>query len=122
MEDEESLEACALISKFTDPVKYKVDNLLSDGVVTTSVIVGGIFFAGDELLWVEQLAVGASAHLVCKNAKRVHALSVGGATTLILQKKCGKRPAFLCRLTHLRRWAQGRQTLLGAHACQRQSR
>ena len=82
MEDEESLEACALISKLTDPVKYKVDNLLSDGVVTASVIVGGIFFAGDKLLWVEQLAVCASAYLVCKNVcVYIYALSVGGATT-----------------------------------------
>ena len=64
VEDKESLETCALVSELADPVEYEVDNLLSNGVVATGVIVGGIFFASDELLRVEKLAVGASADLV----------------------------------------------------------
>ena len=66
VEDKESLETCALVSELADPVEYEIDHLLSDGVVATGVVVGCIFFSGEELLRVEQLAVGASAHLVCK--------------------------------------------------------
>jgi len=32
--------------------------------VTAGVVVGGILLAGDELLWVEELAVGTSADLI----------------------------------------------------------
>jgi hypothetical protein len=32
--------------------------------VTTGVVVGSIFFASDDLFWVEQLAVGTSANFV----------------------------------------------------------
>ena len=34
--------------------------------MTTSVVVGSVFLASDQLLGVKQLTVGASAHLVCK--------------------------------------------------------
>ena len=64
MKDEESLETSALISQLPDAVQDQVNNLLSDGVVTTGVVVGGILLASDELLGVEQLAVGASADLI----------------------------------------------------------
>ena len=65
VEDQEPLETSALIGKLTDPVEDQVDNLLSDGVVTTSVVVGSILLASDELFRVEELAVGASANLIC---------------------------------------------------------
>lgn len=64
MEDQESLQAGALVSKFADAVQYQVDDFLSDGVVTTSVVVGGIFLASDELFGVEQLTVSSSSDLV----------------------------------------------------------
>ena len=64
MEEEESLETSALVSQLPCAVKDKVDDLFADGVVSTSVVVGSIFLAGDQLLGVEQLAVGASADLV----------------------------------------------------------
>ena len=53
VEDQESLKTSALISKFTNPVKDKINNLFSDGVVSTSIIVGSILLASDELLRVE---------------------------------------------------------------------
>merc|ERR1711894_868967 len=59
VEKEESLETSALIGQFPDTVEYKVDDLLSDGVVTTGVVVGSIFLSGDELLRVEKLTVGS---------------------------------------------------------------
>ena len=42
MEDEESLKTSALLRKFADSVQDKVNNLLSNGVVTTSIVVGSI--------------------------------------------------------------------------------
>jgi len=64
VEDEETLETCTLISQFSDSVKDKVDDFLSDGVVTSGVVVGGIFFASDELFRVEELSVGSSSDLI----------------------------------------------------------
>jgi len=64
VEDEETLETSALIGELTDAVEAEINNLLTDGVVTTGEVVGGVFLSGDELLGVEQLAVGASADLI----------------------------------------------------------
>ena len=64
VEDEESLETSALIGQLTQPVEDEVDKLLTDGVVTTGVVVGGIFLTSDELLGVEELAVGSSSDLI----------------------------------------------------------
>jgi hypothetical protein len=64
VEDQETLETGALVSQLPDSVKNKVNQLLSYGVVTTSVVVGSVFLAGDELLWVEQLPVGTSSYLI----------------------------------------------------------
>ena len=64
IEAHESLETSAVIREFAKSVENKVDNLLANGVVTTGVVVGSIFLTGDDLLWVEQLAVRASADLV----------------------------------------------------------
>ena len=49
-----------MVSKFTDSVQAKVNNFFSNGVVTSSIVVGSIFFASDELGRMEQLAVFAS--------------------------------------------------------------
>ena len=67
MEDEESLEAGALIWNFSNTIKGEVDELLADGVVTSGVVVGGIFFASDQLLRVEQLAVSTGTDFICKS-------------------------------------------------------
>ena len=64
MEDEESLKPSALVRQLADPVEHHVDDLFADGVVATGVVVGGIFLAGDQLLRVEERAVGASTDFV----------------------------------------------------------
>jgi len=64
VEDHEALETSAVVSQLADAVQHKVDDLLADGVVTTGVVVGSIFLAGDDLLRVVELAVGASADFV----------------------------------------------------------
>lgn len=53
MKDEESLQASTLVSQLTDPVQDKIDYLLPDGVVTSSIVVGSIFFSGNKLFGVE---------------------------------------------------------------------
>ncbi len=65
MEDKETLKSSAHIRQFPDSVKDKINNLLSNGVVATGVVVGSILFTSDELLRMEQLSVSASANLVC---------------------------------------------------------
>ena len=58
------LETGTLISQFSDSVEDKVDDFLTNGVVTSGEVVGSIFFTGDELLWVEELSVGSSSNLI----------------------------------------------------------
>jgi len=64
VEDHESLETSAVVGQLSDAIKNKINNFLSNGVVTTGVVVGSIFLAGDQLLRVVQLAVSSSADLV----------------------------------------------------------
>ena len=63
VEDHETLKAGAVVSKLADAVKDKINDLLAHGVVTTGVVVGGVFLAGDQLLGVVQLTVGAGTDL-----------------------------------------------------------
>jgi len=58
------LKSGAHIGNLANAVEDQVDDLLSDGVVTASVVVGSILLAADQLLGVEQLAVGAGSDLV----------------------------------------------------------
>merc|ERR1719310_1341881 len=64
VEDEEALEAGAVVRELADAVEDKVDDLLANGVVATGVVVGGVLLARDQLLRVVELAVGAGADLV----------------------------------------------------------
>ncbi|KAG5463241.1 MAG: hypothetical protein BJ554DRAFT_782, partial [Olpidium bornovanus] len=64
VEHEESLEAGAVVCELPDAVEDQVDDLLADGVVAAGVVVCRVFLARDQLLRVEELAVGAGADLV----------------------------------------------------------
>ena len=64
VENEESLKSSAVVGQLANTVKYKVDNFLSDGVVTTSIIIGGIFLSGYKLLWVEEGPVCSSSYFI----------------------------------------------------------
>ena len=55
-----------LTSQFANSVQNQIDNLLADGVMTASVIIGSIFLSSDHLFWMEQLAISTGADLVCK--------------------------------------------------------
>ena len=64
VEDHEALETRAVVGELAASVKDEVDNLLANGVVATGVVVGSVLLAGDELLRVVEVSVGASADLV----------------------------------------------------------
>ena len=64
VEGEEALQAGAVVGQLADAVEDEVHDLLADGVVAARVVVGGVLLAGDQLLGVVQLAVGARAHLI----------------------------------------------------------
>jgi len=72
VEDQEALEARALIGELADAVQDEVHDLLADGVVAARVVVGRVLLARDELLRVEELTVGARAHLVDDGGLQVH--------------------------------------------------
>ena len=64
MEDQETLKSSAVICQLPDPVENKVNNLLADCVVTPGVVVGGVLLPVDQLLRVEETAVGPHSGLV----------------------------------------------------------
>jgi hypothetical protein len=45
VENEEALEASALVGQLPHPVQYQVDDLLADGVVAAGIVVGRVLFA-----------------------------------------------------------------------------
>lgn len=64
VEDEETLETCAVVSKLSDSVQTEIDDFLADGVVTSGEVVGGVFLTGDELFGVEELSVGTGTDFI----------------------------------------------------------
>jgi len=64
VEDEETLKTGTLIGQLSDSVEYQVDDLFTDGVVTSRVVVSGILLTGDQLFGVEELSVGTGSDLV----------------------------------------------------------
>jgi hypothetical protein len=64
VEHKEALETSALVGKLSDSVEAKVDNFLTNGVVTSGEVVGGVLLTGDELLRMEELSVGTGSNLI----------------------------------------------------------
>ena len=64
VEHEEALKTSAVISKLSDSVEAEINDFLSDGVVSSGEVVGGIFLSGDELFGVEELSVGSGSDLI----------------------------------------------------------
>ena len=64
MEDEKALKSGTVVGQLPHPVQHKVNDLLANSVVATSVVVGSVLLARHHLLWVEELSVGASPDLV----------------------------------------------------------
>ena len=51
--------------QFADPVQHQFEDFCADGVVAAGVVIGSVFLPSDQLIWVEQFPVFASAYLVC---------------------------------------------------------
>merc|ERR1719357_329815 len=64
MEQKESLKSSTGVSELPNPVENQVDNLLSDRVVSSSVVVSGVLLSVDELLGMVQLTVGSASGLI----------------------------------------------------------
>jgi len=64
VEDEESLETGTVVGELSDSVEAEIDDFLSDGVMTSGEVVGGIFLSGDQLFGVEELSVGSGSDFV----------------------------------------------------------
>ena len=64
VEHKESLKAGAVVSELTDAIKDEINNLLSDGVMTTSIVVSGILLAIDDLFGMVELTVRPMADFV----------------------------------------------------------
>jgi len=64
VEDEETLESSALIGELSDSVEAEIDDLLTNGVMSSGEVVGSIFFTGDKLFWMEQLSVGSGSNFI----------------------------------------------------------
>ena len=70
MKDEKPLKASALVRKLTNALENNIDNLFPNGVVTTCIVIGSILLASDQLLRVEELAIGACTHLIYRGKKK----------------------------------------------------
>ena len=77
VENEEPLEARAVIRQLAHSVQDQIHNLLSDGVVPTGVVVRRVLLARDDLLGVVQLSVGAGADFVTHGRLQVHVHRAG---------------------------------------------
>jgi hypothetical protein len=64
MEDKETLKTGTVISQLSDSVKDKINNFLTNGVVTTGIVIGSILFTRDQLLRVVKLSVSTSSDFV----------------------------------------------------------
>jgi len=64
VEDEETLETSALIGELSDSIEAEINDFLTNGVMSSGEVVGGIFLSGDELLWMEELSVGTGSNLI----------------------------------------------------------
>merc|ERR1719317_1394491 len=64
MEKKKSLKSSALICKLSDSVQDQIHNLLSNGVVTTSIVVSSIFLTIDELLRMVKLLVSPTSRFI----------------------------------------------------------
>jgi len=64
VEDKETLKTSALIGKLSDSVETEINDFLTNGVMSSGEVVGGVFLSGDELLWMEELSVSSGSNFI----------------------------------------------------------
>ena len=72
--DDKPLKTCALLRHLPDTIENLVYLSSTDRIVSTSVVIGGVFLARDELFGVKELAVGARTNLICRRTKLINCL------------------------------------------------
>ena len=72
VEEKEALQASALVSQLPNSVQNKVNHLLANGVVAPGIVVGSILLAVDELLRMEELAVGSTPGLIYDSGLQIN--------------------------------------------------
>ena len=79
------------IWKFSNPVEYVVDHFFPNRVVTTGIVVGRVFLARDELLWMKELPVSSSPNLVNNRLFQIDKHRPGNVlSTASLRKESGQ--------------------------------
>jgi hypothetical protein len=64
VEDHKSLETGTVIGELSDSVEAEVNDFLTNGVMSSGEVVGGVFLTGDQLFGVEQLSVGSGSDFI----------------------------------------------------------
>jgi hypothetical protein len=64
VEHQETLKTSTVVSQLSDSVQTEINDFLTNGVVSSGEVVGGILLSGDELFWVEQLSVSSSSDFI----------------------------------------------------------
>jgi hypothetical protein len=77
VEDKESLKTGTVVGQLADSVQDSVNKLLSDGVVTTRGVVGGILLSGDDGLGVVERPVLSTANFVADGGFQIHVDGAG---------------------------------------------
>jgi hypothetical protein len=77
VKDEKSLETGAIVSQLADAIEDEINNLLAGGVMTTGVVVGGVFLPVDNLLGVVELLVRTRADFVTDGGFEIYVDSAG---------------------------------------------
>jgi hypothetical protein len=78
VEDKGTRKTGTVGSKLADAVQDEVNNLFSDGVVSTGVVIGSILLTTDDLLWVVELGVRFDADFVTDRRLKSGEESAGG--------------------------------------------
>ena len=77
VENHETLETSTVVSELSDTVEAKVNDFLTNGVVASGEVVGSIFLTGDQLLGVEQLAVGSGSDFIDHSGFKIEEHAAG---------------------------------------------
>lgn len=70
MENQEALQARAIANQFPNTVHRGIYHIMSNGVMSTGIVVGGILFPTQHLAGVEQLLIHPSSNLICLEIRK----------------------------------------------------
>jgi len=79
--DHETLQTGTVVGQLTDAIQAQVDDLLTDGVVTTGKVVCSVLLTRDQLFRVEQLTVGSGTDLIDDGRLQIYEDATGDVLT-----------------------------------------